>query len=217
MGLVSMGPPRELLDHLRKGLNIEVFIETGTYLGNTAIEASQIFAKVITIEASFELYQTFAAVANAHANIGCLLGDSRSELRKAIDMTNGRRLYWLDAHWSGGITFGQTNECPVLNEIAICQELDPDGVLMIDDARLFLSPPPEPHNSEAWPTIGDITAELKNNYTIVISDVIVSVPGRNRKVLETWAKERTMEIWRQYGMRRPSIASRILRRLKKKE
>ncbi len=57
MGIVRMGSPIKLIENLVSQFNIHNFIETGTYQGNTAFLASQIFNQVITIEFSEELYQ----------------------------------------------------------------------------------------------------------------------------------------------------------------
>jgi len=56
MGLINMGVPREFTMFLKDAFKSNVFIETGTYYGETALWASQYFKKVHTIELSEPLY-----------------------------------------------------------------------------------------------------------------------------------------------------------------
>ena len=52
MGIVHMGPPKELILQLADRYKLRGFIETGTYKGNTAVWAASYFDDVITIEYS---------------------------------------------------------------------------------------------------------------------------------------------------------------------
>lgn len=52
MGIVRMGPPNDLILMLKECSEVNSFIETGTYLGNTAYWSSQKFGQVITLEYS---------------------------------------------------------------------------------------------------------------------------------------------------------------------
>ncbi len=57
MGTVRMGLPTEIVTKLKEYGKVANFIETGTYYGNTAYWASQIFERVVTIEYSPIMYQ----------------------------------------------------------------------------------------------------------------------------------------------------------------
>jgi hypothetical protein len=92
-------------------------------------------------------------------------------------------VFWLDAHWCGDESFGLTAECPILEEIETINRhhrADADHVLLIDDARLFLRPPPPPHRPEDWPDVEAVVTALNNvpggRYVFVYSDVIGAVP-----------------------------------------
>ena len=50
MGIVEMGPPKELVLLIKKLLGATNFIESGTYRGGTAKWASEYFDQVDTIE-----------------------------------------------------------------------------------------------------------------------------------------------------------------------
>ena len=57
MGLIRMGPPQQLIADLARRFSIEDFVETGTYQGGTALWASGVFKRVLTIEKSDQLHR----------------------------------------------------------------------------------------------------------------------------------------------------------------
>ena len=87
-------------------------------------------------------------------------------------------LFWLDAHWSGSQTYGEDDECPLLEELEIILSSNlKNFAILIDDARLFLAPPPLPHNLEIWPSITDICRAVPDNYDLIVrNDVIYIIP-----------------------------------------
>ena len=80
MGLTRMGPPQELIEQLAEHLTIPLFIETGTYRGDTAYWASKHFAHVATIENAQELFEEASRKYQFVQNINFVYGDSRTEL-----------------------------------------------------------------------------------------------------------------------------------------
>ena len=98
-------------------------------------------------------------------------------LKNIISEITQPAIFWLDAHWSGLNTYGTNDECPILEELDIINTSNSKHVLMIDDARLFLAPPPKPHKTEFWPNIETILRTLSkiDRYTVVVDDVIISV------------------------------------------
>jgi hypothetical protein len=90
-------------------------------------------------------------------------------------------VFWLDAHWCGSTeTHGATDECPILQELAIIAASPHAHFIFIDDARLFLSPPAAPHDYRAWPTIRDLMhapcACEERYHTVIADDIIMTVP-----------------------------------------
>src|SRR5207247_7033681 len=70
-------------------------------------------------------------------------------------------LYWLDAHWCAeDETEGNQWQCPLLDELNEISTLNSRSVLLIDDARLFLSPPSLPHDMSQWPSFDSIVRKL---------------------------------------------------------
>jgi hypothetical protein len=203
MGLVRMGPPFELIKALVSSFGIKNFVETGTYLGQTAIEAQQYFSKVFTIEYSKEVYEKTKINLEKYDNIQSIWGDSRVELNQLIPQLNEPSLFWLDAHWSGGNTYGKNDECPLIEELKIIQTLTIDTFVFVDDIRLFTSPPPLPHKAEQWPTFVNIIDELRKHntdtYIVLIEDVLIAVPSFARSMVEHYCQQVNTETWKRQG------------------
>jgi hypothetical protein len=213
MGLVYAGVPHDLVIALQSAAHAVAFIETGTYEGATAAWAARYFERVITIEAAEELHRQAQARHAALRNVDFRLGDSRRHLPEILGQLRGPAIIWLDSHWSGGVTYGSDDECPLVDELGLIAAAPGEHVILIDDARLFLAPPPAPHSIDAWPTIGEVLAALPgtNRYTIVLQDVIVSVPDSLQTVVQTYARAVADEAWQQRRTSGP--VRRALRRV----
>lgn len=203
MGIVRMGPPNKLLEDLILQFQIKIFIETGTYYGATAIWASQKFEQVKTIEYSKELYERVSRENESIKNLEFLFGDSRTQLSRMVNQLDSAAIFWLDAHWSGGPTYGDNDQCPLLDEIKIINESPCDHFILIDDARLFLSPPQPPHKIDQWPDIStaiDVLREKnKSKYIVVIDDVILAVPQYSKEVVAKYCQNVNAKAWEDYG------------------
>jgi len=187
LGIVRMGPPTEIILKLKEAYGISNFIETGTYRGDTAIWASRRFEKVITIEYSKSIYEQVTEKYSQTNNIEFLYGDTRTKLKEITSKLDTPSLFWLDAHWSGGETYGQEDECPLIEEIEIINSSKYDNFIFIDDARLFTSPPPSPHSIEQWPDITTVLKALNSSntrkYIVIVEDVIIAVPELAKSVV----------------------------------
>ena len=198
MGIVKFGLPFEQSEFLRKQMCLNTFVEGGAYKGNTASAMAKYFERVFTIEKSDSMYEI--AKNNIHeSNITLLKGDTREHLGKIIGK-NDNILFWLDAHWSGGLTYGEKDECPLLEELAIIFSFEKNMVILIDDARLFLAPPPLPHNSEVWPTITDIVKITPDDWCIIeFEDVLYIYPIYIKKEFTSFFQEITTRKWKEAG------------------
>jgi len=126
------------LQMMRDLFDIKVFVESGTYFGNSAALAASLFNKVHTIELSGNLVQQ-ARVRFAHIQqVTVHHGDSASVLPDILHGMHERALFWLDGHWSGGNTAQGPVNTPILEELlAIEKSGIKDGVILIDDIRYF--------------------------------------------------------------------------------
>ena len=195
MGRVRRGPPKNVIKNLQRDFSIRTFVETGTFYGSTAIWASDHFDTVITIELDDRIYQTVSAEYRDVKNIRFVNGKSQTELQKVVQGTlDSDAVFWLDAHYSGEGTAGEDYECPLLDEIEAIGSFDHNAFVFIDDARLFFSPPPRPHNPGEWPTIKQIfetfdSALGSEYYIAIVEDVIIAVPPVGKSTILRYAQD----------------------------
>lgn len=94
-----------------------ILIETGTCLGDTSAACSDSFDEIHTIELSDTLYkkvsERFAGINKIH----CYHGDSAKILPDILAKINKEEnflIFWLDAHYSRGITAKGDVETPII-------------------------------------------------------------------------------------------------------
>ncbi|MGC9123827.1 MAG: hypothetical protein ACP5IB_07170 [Thermoplasmata archaeon] len=118
MGIVRFGIPLEEAILLKNLLKLNCFVETGTYMGETAKKMANVFSKVYTIEKSEVFFQKASKNLSNFPNVNLICGDSREVLKEIFEKEDDI-LFWLDAHWSGGETYGENDECPLIDELNI--------------------------------------------------------------------------------------------------
>lgn len=121
----------------QKKFNREVFVETGTYLGDMVWAVKNIFKEIYSIELSEELFKNAVNRFKDYSNITILHGDSGKVLIDLIPKIKKEAIFWLDGHYSGGITAKGEKECPIYEELTAIFRSDLKHILLIDDARLF--------------------------------------------------------------------------------
>lgn len=132
---------REIIKKVAREFNCQIFVETGTSFGATTAEMRKHFKQLYTIELSHELYSRANAKFSKYANVKTLHGDSGKVLFDVVKKINATVFFWLDGHYSGGISARGDTVCPILKELeAIFQLKNVEYVIMIDDARCFSNP-----------------------------------------------------------------------------
>ena len=175
MGIVYYGITPHVL---KMGIEREckAFVETGTYRGDTARLAAQIFTEVHTIESNPEYFITAAsttAINSPEVKLAFHRGESPTILRTILPGLPIPVLFWLDAHWMGEGPMPLC-ECPLLDELVAINESGCRGIIAIDDARLFIDPPPPPHNPAQWPTMAQVRLVLGERHVVICEDVIIA-------------------------------------------
>ena len=86
--------------------NINIAVESGTFLGESTRQMSEGFNKVITIELDQKLYKETRKKLEdeGYKNIEFLNGDSGVIIEKLSKEIDEPALFFLDAHWSGDST-----------------------------------------------------------------------------------------------------------------
>ncbi|MDM8515108.1 glycosyltransferase [Desulfobacterales bacterium HSG16] len=182
MGAIHFSIDRKLVNLLQTFLNIDVFIETGTYRGDAIELVRPFFKRLFSIECSDEYFQMVSKKYSDDEAVTIMKGDSRSVLSEIVCNLNGQNLlYWLDAHWCADEnTAGEFSQCPLIAEIDSIGNLNQNSALLIDDARLFMCSPGKPHEYSQWPNLNDITKSLDRlsdtHNLMIINDVILFYP-----------------------------------------
>jgi hypothetical protein len=223
MGMIHLGAPFDVIPELASYCGITNFVETGTLFGGTARAAAEYFDRVYTIEKAESLYQKYHQELRAVGKIEPLLGDSKVVLPEVLRrLGDAPAVFWLDGHWSGGETAGAEDECPLVAELRALDGRQGD-IILIDDARLFLSAPAAPHDPAQWPTLLEIS-RLLEHWTIapfmqVIDDVIFIVPAQEKvkTCLIEYGRMRSVAFWKAYEKGRPkrTFARRVADKLAK--
>jgi hypothetical protein len=129
---------RLIIRSYAKSYGHRVFIETGTYLGDTVATLWKLFDKTYSIELSPELYSKAVNRFAGNDRIDLCQGDSSEILPQILSTLKEPAVFWLDGHYSGGITAKGETETPVMSElVSILAHEIKDHVILIDDARCF--------------------------------------------------------------------------------
>ncbi len=139
-GLIVPSPSakQQTLRSYAQGHRLKVFVETGTYYGDTVEALKDVFDRIYSIELSTELYEQARLRFADEAHIQLICGDSSVELRRIMGRLDRPALFWLDGHYSGGVTAQGEKDTPILEELAcILDAPDRGHVIVIDDARCF--------------------------------------------------------------------------------
>jgi hypothetical protein len=157
---------RALREYSKK-YNIRILIETGTHLGDMVEAMRTDFERIYSIELSKELYERAVMRFKGADNVELIQGDSGSELKKILDRIQQPAIFWLDGHYSGGVTAIGASATPVLAELRHILDSPYTGhVIIIDDARCFGKDPSYPSMNE----LSKFIISLRPNVDIVVQD-----------------------------------------------
>lgn len=130
----------------RLGIPDAVWVETGTFMGDTAALLAQTAKMVFTIEPDVSLFEKARARFSGSPNVQVLNGLSEEVFPRLLPTLTGTVNFWLDGHYSGGITHQGPTDCPVRDELssieANLKNFSMVNVL-IDDVRCFDPSVPE--------------------------------------------------------------------------
>ena len=163
-----------------KSLVRDVFVETGTYQGETlqhAVDAG--FKKLFSIEYVWEYALAAKEKFKGCKNVEIFRESSPDFLFLIVDHIKGTNLdrpvmsslFWLDAHFQGGLTTEMSpvhGQCPLLAELAEIFRWpwkSKPPIVLIDDAHMFLKTVPTNFDSDQWPTFEEIKGRFPSGYT----------------------------------------------------
>ena len=108
---------QKAIEEHKKKFDLSILVETGTYLGDMVEAQRNNFKKIYSIELSEKLFRKTVNRFKPYPHIQLLLGDSGAKLNEIVPGLDQPALFWLDGHYSGGITALGSKECPVPEEL----------------------------------------------------------------------------------------------------
>lgn len=130
---------QKIVKSYQRKYGLKILIETGTYLGAMVNATKDDFKKIYTIELDDKLYKSAKNKFKKYQHVKVLSGDSTNVLPKLLKQINQPCLFWLDAHFSRGITAKGIKETPIMEELnSILKHKIKTHVILIDDANAFI-------------------------------------------------------------------------------
>ncbi len=152
----------DFLKKLHDAFDLDVFVETGTDLGNTTDEAQAVFDEVHAIELSRSLYEKAEDRFKGRTKVHVYHGDAVSQLPNVLTRARGRKaLLWLDAHYSEGVTGAGAKNTSIIEEITLIKDLTVKNEMffLIDDIRFcqdYMGATPEDPSLSGYPTVARV-------------------------------------------------------------
>ena len=87
-------------------------VEIGTYYGDMVDAMKDVFVQLYSIELSTELYKKAKKRFKAEKRIGLICGDRDLELMNIMNKIDQAALFWLDEHYSAGVTAKGEKDTP---------------------------------------------------------------------------------------------------------
>lgn len=157
------------LECLTKYSNGDVFVETGTYMGDTVRLAKDFGFKTIhSIELDDNLFDRAVNLFKSDPSIHIWHGDSIDALIEIMKHLDAPATFWLDAHASGPLPGGKSGGSPVVDELNIIKAHHiKEHTIFIDDRRLF--------ESAEWSYVKEedamrVLTEINPDYKIYLLD-----------------------------------------------
>jgi hypothetical protein len=148
---------QQTLRNIAEKFELEVLVETGTYYGDMVEAMKTHFSQIYSIELSEELYEKAKKRFDGAENVTIIHGDSGVELGKLTGIIKKPALFWLDGHYSAGVTVRGDKDTPIFEELThIFNANLRKYVIIIDDARCF-------GNNPAYPSIEELNDFIKTN------------------------------------------------------
>ena len=161
---------------IRNGWPGAIWVETGTYLGQTTEVLSKFSKKVYSIEPESTLFSNAKIYFSKFKNVEILNGTSEQIFPELLPTISEDVNFWLDGHYSAGITFKGTQDTPILDELRhIADNLSHFGKVsvLIDDIRQFN---PQHAQYSTYPPLNTLVdwANENNLYWHIEHDIFVA-------------------------------------------
>lgn len=151
--------------------HLNTLVETGTFLGDMIAAQLPSFTRLISIELSERLHRDARNRFKKDAKVELYQGDSGKVLPEILPTIKEKALFWLDGHYSAGITALGDKYSPIVEELEAIFKYDIGHILLIDDARCFTG-------EEGYPTLTGLEQIIKSKnpaYSMAVADDVIRV------------------------------------------
>lgn len=164
---------QELIRNYAQRYRLRVLVETGTFKGDMVQAMKPFFDRIYSIELSDYLYCKARQRFKRQQKVTLIHGDSATELKGVIEGLKGPALFWLDGHYSAGVTAKGQSDTPVMKELGHIFDSSQRGhVILIDDAHLFGTDPAYPSLDEIRTSVTSKEAEasidIQSNIIVIV-------------------------------------------------
>jgi hypothetical protein len=173
---------RAQINQIRQKENINVLVETGTFLGDTIDFFKAHFKKLYSIELAEDLAREAQQRFVNDLHVSILQGDSGKVLKSLINEIHEPALFWLDGHYSSEFFIGDKfiktgkgeKDTPVEEELNIILNAPLKHFILIDDARLFVGENDYPSIKE----LKKLVSSFRGKYELTVeNDIIYILPN----------------------------------------
>lgn len=148
--IYNYSPSHDRINHLQASTGIQIFIETGTLIGDCLIGVQGSFRKLYSIELDWGIYQLAKRRLSSYSHIELFHGDSSTRLNEILDRLTEPAIFWLDAHYSAGVTALGEVQTPVMQELKVIFDHRIHGhYILVDDVKDF-------NGLNDYPTVHDL-------------------------------------------------------------
>ena len=184
-------PPQMKIKVLKRWGGVGTWVESGTYFGKTSHALSQFSNQVYTIEPDPKLHEAAAKKYGKISNIRFINGLSEEKLVEILDGLDYEEKkdisFWLDGHFSAGVTFKGPTDTPIIHELeTIEREISKfeQVTVLVDDVRCFN---PENPNYSSYPDLNYLVswAQKLNLFWIIEYDMFIATNRKDRPYLKS--------------------------------
>jgi hypothetical protein len=154
----------------QEAFGLRTLVETGTYLGDMVDAQRKRFRQVLSIELAPDLYQAARARFASARNVTLLEGDSGDLMPSVVAQLKEPALFWLDGHYSAGITARGSLDTPVQRELETILGSTVEHVVLVDDARCFGT-----GDYPSLDAVRTLVAQLRPGWTCVVEDDVIRI------------------------------------------
>jgi tetratricopeptide (TPR) repeat protein len=200
------------LQTLKDTFSATIFVETGTFLGNTSAKASEVFSEVHTVELSTDLYHRAVEKFKSQPSVFVYHGNSGNIFPQLLEKIKGLIIFWLDGHYSGGNTAKGEGHTPIIKELLAIQKSNIiPPIILIDDLRYFDQSFPHLFNEDVVQDYPHLSIVCKKILDIdpgyqfaVLGDILLAYPSTEINLCTPLAQACTISRLFEEGLFTPS-------------